>query len=56
MADRAKLIEAQEHLINLLVEQDEAHRAEDWRRLNALEQQLDIAREAHREAQRLPIC
>jgi hypothetical protein len=50
MADRAKLREAQDHLINLLVQQDEAHRAEDWRRWNALEKQLDAAREAHREA------
>ena len=55
MADRAKLREAQDHLINLLVQQDEAHRAEDWRKMKALEKQLDAAREAHREALHLPI-
>ena len=56
MADRTKLTEAQDHLINLLVQQDEAHRAEDWRRLKALEKHLDAARIVHRDALRGQIC
>jgi hypothetical protein len=55
MAESAKLREAQDHLINLLVQQDEAHRAEDWREMKALEKQLDAARVAHREALHLPL-
>jgi hypothetical protein len=49
--DRTNLIEAQDRLINLLVQQDEAQRAEDWRRVNALDKQIAAAR-AHHDAMR----
>lgn len=45
--DRTKLTEAQDRLINLLVQHDEASRAEDWRRLKALDRQIDTARAHH---------
>jgi hypothetical protein len=54
MANHTTLREAEDHLVSLLVQQFEAHRAEDWLKMNALEHQLDAAREAHREALLLP--
>jgi len=42
--DHNAFIEAQDTLINLLVQHDEASRAEDWRLLRALERQIETAR------------
>jgi hypothetical protein len=47
--DRARLTEAQELLLDLLVQQDEASQLKDWPRVSALEKQIDAAR-ARRDA------
>jgi hypothetical protein len=52
---RTKLTEAQDRLINLLVQHDEASRAEDWRRLKTLNRQIDAARAQH-HVLRSPTC
>lgn len=42
--DRNRLMEAQDHLIELFIQHDEASRAGDQRRLNELNRQIDRAR------------
>ena len=46
--DRSPLTEAQDRLLDLLVQQDEASGQKDWPRVNALEQEIHAAR-AHRD-------
>lgn len=42
--DRKSLVEAQDHLIDLFIQHDEASRAGDRQRLNELNLQIDRAR------------
>lgn len=46
--DRARLTAAQDRLLDLLVQQDEASTLKDWSRVSVLEKKIDAAR-AHRD-------
>jgi hypothetical protein len=50
--DSARLGKAQDRLLELLVEQDEASRLKDWPRVSALEAQIKSARVSHDQLKR----
>ena len=51
--ERALLTETQDRLIDLLVQHDEARKAEDWDRVRALEVKIDDMQEQRKEISRL---
>jgi len=50
--DRAALTAAQDRLLNLLVQQDEASELKDWARVNTLETEIEAARTRRDKLQR----
>jgi hypothetical protein len=50
--DLLRLGEAQDRLLDLLVQQDEASRLKDWLRVSALEAQINAARVNHDQLKR----
>jgi len=51
--EHALLIDIQDRLIDLLVQQDEARRAQDWRRARALQDEIADARFCQDKIRRL---
>jgi hypothetical protein len=50
--DRAGLAAAQDRLLDLLVQQDEASKLKDWPRVSSLEKKIDTARASRDKLQR----